>query len=342
MSEALIWKPFSLGNKDIFSLESTSTGIDKIKLELTGECSYPYISRSDKFNGINSLIPRQPKEPNKGNVITIGLDTQTVFYQEKDFYTGQNIQILSTKNMSRNIALFLIPLIKKQLKYLSWGGTGATLTRLRGKSILLPTSVDGSPDWDYMNNYIEGRLSQLKPRIPKFKLVTRENTEIDNPEKEWEEFQIKKIFTVETGNYIPSKEMKEGNIPRITAKSVDNGIGMYIENHSKAKVHNNGITASFLGNYFYHPYDFTVDMKIHVLKPLNYELNQFSALFLVTALKKNLGSYSYGNQLSSSDIKGKIIKLPSNESGNPDWEYMEKYMIGIYNKKVKRIKKSNI
>ena len=27
-----------------------------------------------------------------GNVITIGLDTQTVFYQPTSFYTGQNIQ----------------------------------------------------------------------------------------------------------------------------------------------------------------------------------------------------------------------------------------------------------
>ena len=38
-------------------------------------------------------------QADEGNVITIGLDTQTVFYQENPFYTGQNIQILRNKQI---------------------------------------------------------------------------------------------------------------------------------------------------------------------------------------------------------------------------------------------------
>lgn len=35
----------------------------------------------------------------EGNVITIGLDTQTVFYQPASFYTGQNIQNYKTRRI---------------------------------------------------------------------------------------------------------------------------------------------------------------------------------------------------------------------------------------------------
>ena len=86
------WKEFVIG--EIFNIYSTSSGIDKNKL--TGKTGLlPYITRTDRNNGYDTFIGEQPKySADKGNVITIGLDTQTVFYQKTAFYTGQNIQIL--------------------------------------------------------------------------------------------------------------------------------------------------------------------------------------------------------------------------------------------------------
>ncbi|MBS9782175.1 MAG: hypothetical protein KGV43_00015 [Arcobacter sp.] len=56
------------------------------------------------------------------NVISIGLDTQTVFYQNSKFYTGQNIQILSNQNLNYENAMFIIPLLKIQRQKFSGGG----------------------------------------------------------------------------------------------------------------------------------------------------------------------------------------------------------------------------
>lgn len=90
------WGEFFIGGSNgLFDITSTKSGIDKNKLN--NEVGFiPYITRTDMQNGINMFITdKQNNRYNidEGNVITIGLDTQTVFYQPTAFYTGQNIQV---------------------------------------------------------------------------------------------------------------------------------------------------------------------------------------------------------------------------------------------------------
>ena len=125
----------------------------------------PYITRSEKNNGICLFLSKQ-KEKYKidnANTITIGQDTQTVFYQSRSFYTGSNIQILENKHLNSSISMFLILLIKKQLEKFNWGGNGATLTRLKRSKIMLPINKSNEPDYEYMNNYMKKlELNKLK------------------------------------------------------------------------------------------------------------------------------------------------------------------------------------
>lgn len=160
------WKEFFLGDENIFTLHATVNGIDKNKLVEDGEKKFPYITRSKINNGLDMFVSKQPGQINRGNVIIIGLDTQTVFYQESDFYTGQNIQLLYNQYLTKNVAMFLIPIIKKQLEVLNWGGNGATLGRLKKKRVKLPVDKNGMPDWQYMEEYIQVKSSQVKSRIP--------------------------------------------------------------------------------------------------------------------------------------------------------------------------------
>lgn len=154
------WKSFILS--DIFEIDSTNSGIDKNKIkEINIEGNNPYITRTDKNNGIDGFIVEQEYELNDGNVITIGLDTQTVFYQPHSFYTGQNIQILSNDNINKYNALFLVNLLKIVLDKFNWGGNGATLTRLKNSRILLPVTDNGLPDYEYMEEYMKSKEMEL-------------------------------------------------------------------------------------------------------------------------------------------------------------------------------------
>lgn len=165
------WKEFVIG--EIFNIYSTSSGIDKNKL--TGKTGLlPYITRTDRNNGYDTFIGEQPKySADKGNVITIGLDTQTVFYQKTAFYTGQNIQILEFDELNEYNAKFIIALLKKQMTKFNWGGNGATLTRLKKTKIMLPKNEQGNPDFVYMENYIRVLENQkLKQYLQYKKLKT--------------------------------------------------------------------------------------------------------------------------------------------------------------------------
>ena len=162
----------------------------------------------------------------------------------------------------------------------------------------------------------------------------------------WEEFRIGDIFeTVNKGKQVPTgasiakAELKEnGAIPRISVSGVNNGIvGLYdytgVSNHNY-RVYNNFVSVSFLGTVFYHGGSASLDMKVHCLKPKNIVLNNYTGHFLVTAIKTSLRQSSYSDQISSSVLPNLHILLPSTTSHQPDWEFMENYMVSI-EKKVK-------
>lgn len=148
------WKEFVFGEE--FSIESTKSGIDKNKL-IRNEGDIPYVTRTDITNGIDSFICEQNLQykTDEENVITIGLDTQTVFYQSYAFYTGQNIQVIKHEKLDRYNAQFLIVAIKQLVKKFSWGSYGATLTRLRKSRLYLPVTPTGEIDFAFMSAYMK-------------------------------------------------------------------------------------------------------------------------------------------------------------------------------------------
>ncbi len=151
--ENIKWKEFIIS--EIFQVRATLSGIDKNKLN-GKKGDYPYLTRSDKINGIDSFIAKQDAyHYNEANVIIIGLDTQTAFYQSNKFYTGQNIQILTYKEINKYNALFIIILLKKLMEKFSWGGNGATLTRLKRGKIILPIDSKGNPDYALIESYMK-------------------------------------------------------------------------------------------------------------------------------------------------------------------------------------------
>lgn len=166
------WNEFVFGEE--FSIESTKSGIDKNKL-IQNKGNIPYITRTDITNGVDSFICEQDFQykTDEENVITIGLDTQTVFYQSFAFYTGQNIQVIKHPQLDRYNAQFLIVAIKQLVKKFSWGSYGATLTRLRKSRLYLPVTDEGEIDFLFMSSYmkhvefnlISETLKVLKKRI---------------------------------------------------------------------------------------------------------------------------------------------------------------------------------
>lgn len=151
----------------------------------------------------------------------------------------------------------------------------------------------------------------------------------------WKEFKLKDILILDTskkkiqvptGNNVSKKYLCDGNIPRITVTTKNNGIDAFYSCNRQTREYTNFISVAFLGNAFYHPYTATTDMKVHTFQLKNKKLNKYIALFLVTALENNTKNIEFGYQLSSTDMPNKKILLPVDENDEPNYLFMEKYI----------------
>lgn len=151
---------------------------------------------------------------------------------------------------------------------------------------------------------------------------------LDLKNKKWKAFLIGDIFIIGTGALLPKKLFKKGNVARITATDSNNGVFDYYAEvkHKNCRTVTNFISVSFLGSVFYHPYKASLDMKIHSVQLKELEFNKYLAHFIVLALKRTTSLFSYGNQLSSSNLPKKKIFLPINKKGELDFEFMESYV----------------
>ncbi len=171
----------------------------------------------------------------------------------------------------------------------------------------------------------------------------------------WKSFKVSDIFITEkhgsglqtpTGAMISKKDLEDGDTPRVTVSNYNNGItGYYADSDNKNyRTHENFISVSFLGTVFYQPEKVSLDMKVHCLKPLDYELNVYSAEYIVSIIRKAISNFAYSDQLSSTVLAELEFALPATPNGRPDWDYMESYMKAVMEaseKSLENLKKVN-
>lgn len=339
------WREFFIGGENgIFNISSSSSSIDKNKLEVNEEDSLiPYITRTDVSNGINQFISEKQKNKYKldgGNVITIGLDTQTVFYQSHKFYTGQNIQVLRHKNINEFNASFLIPIIKVQMQKFNWGGNGATLGRLFKTKLMLPINQEGHIDWDFMEQYTKFIIDKKLNKYIKYAELILDSLECKEisklHEKEWKEFSINEVAYIFSGKDIYEAERVKGDTPYISSTSQNNGIGYFVDNKNQTlqknclSVNRNGS----VGYSFFHPYLALFSNDCRKLK-LKHNA-EYIGFFIANQIALQKEKYNYGYKMGTARLKRQKIILPVNETNEPDYEYMEQYIKNIEYKKIKQ------
>ena len=156
----------------------------------------------------------------------------------------------------------------------------------------------------------------------------------------WKRFGIIDLFEINTGANVSKSELSDGDIPRITATDINNGVDFFTEMscNKNFRVYENAVSISFLGSCFYQPYLASYDMKIHSIALKDRMLNKYIALFIVNQCKRTCGQVTYGNQMSSSDLKKQFVCLPVDSNNEPDYVFMENYMREVEHKQKDRYK----
>lgn len=144
------WKWFKY--VDIFKVSGSKT-TPLIELESYGTGNNPYVTTQAVNNGVEGFFDFYTE---KGGVLTV--DSAVLgfcAYQEKNFSASDHVEILAPLfKMNRYIAIFLATLINKEQYRYSYGRK-CSQTKLMKSQIKLPVTPEGTPDWQFMEDYIK-------------------------------------------------------------------------------------------------------------------------------------------------------------------------------------------
>lgn len=341
------WKEFNaFGTDGLFEIHTTNSSIDKNKLLSGDNLTVPYVTRSGGSNGVSKFVSSENYRYgfDNGKSITVGLDTQTAFYQPYKFVTGQNIQVVTGEHLTPSVIQFLLPLFRSQMTAkFNWGGNGATLSRMKRLKLLLPVNEQGKPDFKFMADYEQELLEKKKNYYLKYVhsvLAKLEYVKIQPLSNlQWRTFRIDDLFESVTRPPARSKnKYDEGDIPFIASGASLNGSVKFCRPHeNEVPDASNCITVSPVdGSSFYQSTEFLGrggGSSIIMLR--SQRLNKYNGIFMARAINNTTSKYQYGHMATSDGIKRDRVLLPIDAQGQPDYDYMEQYvknkMIQKYN-----------
>lgn len=288
--------------------------------------SINFISRTALNNGVSAKVDRISNvQPFSGGCLTVALGGSigAAFYQEKPFYTAQNIAVIRFKNEVPYLAkLYLCQIIKFEVKN-KFRAFGRELNRhiKTDFSIELPVNEEGCPNWKFMEEFM--RSLHYKPvttKINSKQLVLNIET--------WKEYSLGSLFSFVKGKRLTKGDMVPGNINFLGAISENNGVREKIETDYFWEP--NCITVNYngsVGEAFYQSKPFWASDDVNVLYAKDFwKMNKYIAMFLITVIKANKYRFGYGRKWTIEKMKETVIKLPCRPDGTPDFTYMEKYI----------------
>lgn len=331
------WKEFYFS--DIFEQIYIAPSSDSNKLE-KGEVVF--IGRSSTNNGLQDFVEVNGKKIIKGNCITISMVGEPrAFYQVYDFTCSQNILILrNDKYLNKNISLYLSSLIDNYLKSKGYGyGYPVGLKRVLRNKLLLPITSDGSPNWQFMEDYIKQEMREQSKKVASYyenKLMKLGFVLLDL-EVEWKDFWMEDILDISSGVRLTKADQVGGDMPFIGASDANNGVTEFVGNTNKS-LDSNVLGVNYNGSVvenFYHSYEciFSDDVKRVKFKDKEYG-DEFTYLFLKQMILSQKNKYQYGYKFNAKRMSRQKIMLPIDKNGEPHWEYMSNF--------VKKLEKENI
>ena len=145
----------------------------------------------------------------------------------------------------------------------------------------------------------------------------------------WKAFALTDLFNISGSRTTALGDLEEaggGEFPYVTTQATNNGVAgfysLYTEEVSGGCL---TIDSAVLGYCSYQSKAFSASDHVEVLRP-KFELNNHTAMFLVTIINMEQYRYNYGRKCSQSRLKKSKIMLPQQENGSPDFELMEKYI----------------
>jgi len=279
-----------------------------------------FVSRTGKNNGVSAKVERLPNvEPIDAGMLTVagGGSVLETFLQPEPFYSGRDLYYLKPLvHMTDAQKLYYCACIRAN-KYRYNYGRQANRTL---RDILLP-SVEEIPDWIYkFNPSMYDGLNAPVIRLDSLKLQT----------EQWQPFVLDSLFEIKKGKRLTKANMTDGDTPFIGAIDSNNGISTFIGQKPIHKGNTISVTYNGAGvaDAFYQAAPFWATDDVNVLYP-RFKMTPAIALFIASVIRREKYRFNYGRKWHMGRMKTSVIKLPVTYSGDPDWDFMEQYIMTL-------------
>ena len=325
------WKEFEI--QDFFDVKLSK---GDLKLEFCKKGKFPLVSSGETNNGYIGYI----SDSNDSNANFFSKNCLTVdmfcnaFYQPFDFYAVSHgrVNVLVPKiKFNKNIGLFICSIINKEKFKYSYGRAVYSYV-IKKMLIKLPVLHNNTPDWQYMNDYIEAITNKKRSNgqtLAEYIKTANKHQEQPLNTDTWKMFKLSDLFEIKTGADLIYREQEAGEICVIGHNAENHGVTCKIKLLSNREKYNHSKTISLgdRGNFiaYTQPCDFYIGTRVKALISRNDKVNIYSLMFISTVINKEQYKFSYGRNATDKtpDIE---IKLPQTPEGNPDYEYMENYI----------------
>ncbi len=304
--------------QDLFDIYYGNS-LDLNKLELSDD-GINFVSRTSKNNGVSAVVEEvqgMTKMPKGAITVSLGGSVLEAFLQPEDFYTGYHIYCLETKDgieLSDSEKLFYCSCIRANKYKYSYGRQANRTLR----SLKVP-DITEVPAWVHQLDLtlFNGAEEAASSAVP-------EKLDIKN----WQSFSYDDLFEIERGKGPRKKDLNgSGSTPFVTSSDSNNGYTNFttwepIHQGNTIGVNRNGS----VGEAFYQPEPFCSTEDVHIFTPKFDGFDQYVGLFMATLIRKEKYRYNYGRKWGIARMKASTIRLPVDQLGNPDCDFMKSYI----------------
>lgn len=349
------WKEFRIGSLFVKQeLHCRNPGFNKkvdVSEEQTDEFSLPLVNAKFGNNGI--MFYGRPADFESASmcldIVQNGaVATGSVYAQPQETGVLWDAYLIKpVVDVSETILLYLSTVMERHIKQKYGYDNKAVWEKVRQDMILLPVDAAGEPDWAYMEDYIRGVETAVGDSLTRLRSAKNsEPVAVDTAE--WSAFRVGSLFEKQELKCLKKdwdkafdisiERTDEFDLPLVNAKNDNNGIMYYGRNCDYESVEMSlDIVcdgASSTGNVFAQPQRTGVLYNAYLIK-CNGAKSKYALMFLARVMQNVIKDrYGYENKAGWEKVKNEVILLPVDTTGEPNWAYMERYMMALEQKVV--------
>ena len=156
LRSAKSWKEYLVDDLCASIYKVSSYDGEQLKrADILEDGAIPYVTRTELDNSVKALVsPAGIPDVETGNAIVIGDTTSTISYQPFSFVAGEHIVAARASWMNKYTGLFVVCLLRRERYRYSYG-RAYTIDLIRNTKIKLPTTSEGAPDWQWIEDFIK-------------------------------------------------------------------------------------------------------------------------------------------------------------------------------------------